>query len=492
VGDLDGTDNTVAPGGAGAVNDSTLGALTRMYGEELGLFGAMAANPALIPVLTPQYNDVQQSTAQMWQYIDQFGGAFFNQDAKIDYDQFSQELQMVGSVDNVEYALGAYYFSDSGENRSIRSAAQPVGGKTAVNYDNETEAWALYGQTTIRPEMFDDKLALTLGYRYTEETKDVKYLYQSAGTVLLPGPFAGTLRTNPDYTGELVPVPGQYQEKFDDDFDNNSGTVTVAYDIGEATTTYLRWATGYRSGGFNGELFDNPYKEETIESWELGVKSDVIPGVLRVNGALFTYTYDDQQVAEIRVSESGQTSSFTGNAGKSERWGGEVEAQWLPTDDLMFSVTYSHMSGNFDKYATLDGVNTSINTDDIAKRTSPDNMASAIVDWVFLRTDWAEFIAHTEVFWQSEGYSAALWSGTYAGEPYVFPNIEVEDRTVVNMRLGMEGVQVGDGTLRAGIWARNVFDESYNTFGINFASLGPITNQYGEEATFGMDVTYEF
>jgi hypothetical protein len=158
----------------------------------------------------------------------------------------------------------------------------------------------------------------------------------------------------------------------------------------------------------------------------------------------------------------------------------------------MFSVTYSHMSGNFDKYSTLEGVNTSINTDDIAKRTSPDNMASGIVDWVFLRTDWAEFIAHAEVFWQSEGYSAALWSGTYSGEPYVFPNIEVEERTVVNMRLGMEGVQVGNGTLRAGIWARNLLDESYNSYGINFASLGPITYQYGEEATFGMDVTYEF
>jgi hypothetical protein len=150
------------------------------------------------------------------------------------------------------------------------------------------------------------------------------------------------------------------------------------------------------------------------------------------------------------------------------------------------------MSEDFDKYATLEGVNTSINTDDIAKRTSPDNMASGIVDWVFLRTDWAEFIAHTEVFWQSEGYSAALWSGTYSGEPYVFDNIEVEDRTVVNLRLGMEGIELGDGTLRAGIWGRNVFDESYNTFGINFASLGPITNQYGTEATFGMDVTYEF
>ena len=492
VGDLDGSDNTVAPGGSGAINDGTLGILTAMYGEELGLFGAMAADPSLIPVLSPQYNDVQQSTAQMWDYIDQFGGAFYNIDANIDYDQFSQELQMVGSVDNVEYAVGLYYFSDEGKNRSTRYAAQPIGSISAVNYDNETEAWAIYGQTTIRPEMFDDKLALTFGYRYTEEEKDIKYLYQSAGAVFVPGPVPGTFRTNPDYTGEVAPIPGQYDEKYNDTFDNNSGTVTVAYDLGEATTTYLRWATGYRSGGFNGELFDNPYKEETIDEWELGVKSDVIPGVLRVNGALFAYTYDDQQVAEIRVSESGQTSSFTGNAGKSERWGAELETQWLPTDNLMFSFTYSYMHGDFDKYAPLEGPNTSINTDNLAKRTSPDHMASGIVDWVFARTDWAEFIAHTEVFWQSKGYSAALWSGTYNGEPYVFSPIEIEDRTLVNMRLGMEGVALGNGTLRAGIWGRNLFDESYNTYGINFASLGPITYQYGNEATFGMDVTYEF
>lgn len=490
--DLDGSDNTVVPGGAGEVNDSTLGALTAMYGEELALFGAMADDPSLIPILTPQYEDIQQSTAQMWQYIDEFGGAFYKSDDRIDYQQFSQELQMVGSADKLEYAVGVYYFSDEGEYRSTSLAAQPVAGVFAPNYDNETEAWALYGQTTIRPEMFQDKLALTLGYRYTEEQKDIKYLYEYAGPVLLPGPYEDTLRTNPDYTGELLPIPGQYNQKFNDNFDNNSGTVTVAYDVADATNMYLRWATGYRSGGFNGELYDNPYKEETIDEWELGVKSDVIPAVLRVNGALFAYTYKDQQIAQISVTEDGEISSFTGNAGKSERWGAELETQWLPTDNLMLSLSYSYMHGNFEEYAPLPGEDGSINTDDLAKRTSPDNMASGIVDWVFARTDWAEFIAHTEVFWQSKGYASPLTSGSYNGQPYVFPNTIVEDRTVVNLRVGMEGLAVANGTLRAGVWARNLFDESYNTYGINFASLGPITNQYGNEATYGMDVTWEF
>ena len=135
---------------------------------------------------------------------------------------------------------------------------------------------------------------------------------------------------------------------------------------------------------------------------------------------------------------------------------------------------------------------TTINTNNLAKRTSPSNMASGIADWVVYRADWAEFIFHTEVYWQSQSYASALWTGSYNGEPYVYPQIKLDERTIVNMRLGMEGVQVGDGMLRAGLWAKNLTDEDYNTFGINFASLGPITSQYGIGTTFGMDVTYEF
>jgi len=491
VGDLDGTDNSVVPGGAGAVNDSTLGILTAMYGEELALFGQMAANPSLIPELTPLYNSVQQSTTEMWADIDQFGAAYFIQDANLKYDQFSQELQMVGTADRLDYAVGAYYFSDDGENRSYRRAAQPIGGISAVNYDNDTEAWAVYTQMTYRPDILDDKLAVTLGYRYTKESKGVKYLYENAGRQFLPGPYPDTYRTNPDYTGTLVPVEGQYGVKQSEDFDKDTGTISLAYDLTDDTNTYVSWARGYRSGGFNGEVFGDSYKPETLDQYEIGVKSDLIPAELRVNAALFWYEYKDQQVSQIEVVDL-QPTSFIGNAGKSERWGGEVEVQWLPTDDLMLSLAYSHIDGDFDEYATLEGLTTSIDASDLAKRTSPDNQASAIVDWIFARADWAEFLAHVEVFYQSQSYAAALWATTYAGEPYVYPPIKLDQRTVVNARLGMENMELGGGTLRASLWARNVFDEDYNTFGVNFYQGGPITGQYGIEATYGLDLTWEF
>jgi iron complex outermembrane receptor protein len=102
-----------------------------------------------------------------------------------------------------------------------------------------------------------------------------------------------------DYTGELVsdarPTATSsrgLQQRF-------SGNATLAYQATDNTNVFVRWSTGYRSGGFNGEIYNNPVEEETIEQWEFGVKSDVVPGTLRVNASIFQYTYDDMQVSQI-------------------------------------------------------------------------------------------------------------------------------------------------------------------------------------------------
>ena len=32
-------------------------------------------------------------------------------------------------------------------------------------------------------------------------------------------------------------------------------------------------------------------------------------------------------------------------------------------------------------------------------------------------SDWAECMAHVEVFWQHESYAASVWTGTYVDKP---------------------------------------------------------------------------
>jgi iron complex outermembrane receptor protein len=207
------------------------------------------------------------------------------------------------------------------------------------------------------------------------------------------------------------------------------------------------------------------------------------------------------QVGMIEVSESGQPTSFTGNAGKAERWGSELELQWSALENLLLSASWAHLDGDFEQYPAQCGtgayLDTCISTDDIARRTNAaDDQLSLVGDWVFASTDWADFMAHVELFWQDETYGAPLWAGSYeidgGAYPYIFDNIVMSDRTVVNARLGIENVELPSGTLRASLWGKNLADEEYNTYGINFASLGPVTAQYGEPRTWGLDVIWEF
>ena len=258
-----------------------------------------------------------------------------------------------------------------------------------------------------------------------------------------------------------------------------------------------RWVVTY-----NGEIYNNPVEEETVEQWELGVKSDVLPGRLRVNASIFTYTYDDMQVGQIKVGPTGQPTSSTVNAGKAERWGSELELQWSPLDNLLVAATWAHLDGDFEEYPELCGTgayaSTCIQTEDLALRSNAaDDQLSLVTDWVFAQTDWADFMAHVEMYWQDETPTSALWTNNYAAGagntyPYVYEPIMLEDRLIVNARIGIENIETSAGTLRAAIWGRNLTDEEYNTFGINFGGLGAITAQYGEPLTYGLDVTFEF
>lgn len=491
-GDIDGVDNTIAPGGAGALNDL---AVFTMY----SLYEYFAYYPEAYRAFGPG-----AGMAKLWSLIDAYGGGAYSLDSNFHYEQFSQELQMVGTSGSVKYALGLYYFEDDGAVDSYQIAASPLAGPSATSYDNDTKATALYGQITWTPPAFDDKFALTVGFRHTDESKGVKYRYLDDGASSGNGLFTGdpfNLGINLAYTGELFP-DANYGDEFNQDFSNDSGNLTVAYQLTDDTNVFVRWSNGYRSGGFNGEIYDNPVQEETIEEWELGVKSDVLPGRLRVNASLFAYTFDDMQVGMIRVSDSGDPTSYTGNAGKAKRWGSELEVQWLPVEDLLIAASWSHMDGGFEDYPPQCGtgafLTTCIDTDGIAERAlSPDDSLSLTADWVFAHTELAEFMLHVEAFWQDAVPASAMWPGGYdqngAGNyPYIYDPIMLKERTILNARLGMENIALGGGTLRVAAWGRNLSDEEYNTYGINFATLGPITAQYGEPRSYGVDLTWEF
>ena len=108
-----------------------------------------------------------------------------------------------------------------------------------------------------------------------------------------------------------------------------SGSFTVAYQATEEVNTYFRYGNGYRSGGFNGEAFNSaPFEEETIDQYEIGAKSELWDGRLRVNGALYTYTYDDLQVSTIEVTSTAHPQPISTTRVKQSAGAGSSKCWW--------------------------------------------------------------------------------------------------------------------------------------------------------------------
>jgi len=454
AGDLDDIDSSLDASGIGAYNDGLHGVLLQYYGGSGG-----ASFPGV---------------DALWGAVDQLGAGHSMQDTRSEYEQLSQEFQLVGATEQLDYALGLYWFEDEANYDRRAAFAMPLAGRDAQKYTLETEAVAVYGQSTYRFAQLEDRLALTLGVRYTEEKKSIAYNYGAVATPFGTSPAKALSR--------------------DENFYNFSYNATVAYDISEDINSFIRYATGYRSGGFNGEVFDNSFDEEIIEQLELGIKSDWWSNRLRVNAGLYAYEYTDMQTSTV-TSTGGAVTSSTANAGKAERWGSELEVSLAPIENMVVSLAHTYINGDYEEYPDTCNNDKSQCVDGSAeakRANSPRSKVNASLDYTFASTAIGDFNLYTDAVWQDTWVPVALSSSVSGNTPIVYKSSPVDAHTVVNARLSLSKIPVDTGDLMVSLWVNNLTKEDYPSYGVNFQGLGLITEQYGAPRTFGMDVRYRY
>ncbi len=120
-----------------------------------------------------------------------------------------------------------------------------------------------------------------------------------------------------------------------DDTVKESGVIpkaNVTYRLTDDHLIYLNYARGFRPGGVNRNGTVAPYVSDTLDSYELGMKTAWQDGRVRVNGAFFVENWRDMQFSFLPPSGSGLT--VIGNAGRAQIVGLELDLGWLPTDNL--------------------------------------------------------------------------------------------------------------------------------------------------------------
>src|SRR5690606_34020654 len=108
-----------------------------------------------------------------------------------------------------------------------------------------------------------------------------------------------------------------------------------------------------KTGGFNirattKERFDNGFDEETLRSYELGLKSQWWDNRLRLNAAVFLADYDDIQVnAQSDLSDA--TKADIINAGEAEIEGVELDLTALLTDRITLGLNYGYLNADYEQ-----------------------------------------------------------------------------------------------------------------------------------------------
>jgi iron complex outermembrane receptor protein len=209
-----------------------------------------------------------------------------------DVAQVTQEFDLVGTRSlgggEIDYVLGAFFLHDEGSQRSLAFAFGADGSQQTSRIHDKAQA--VFGHASYTPGFLGGRLDLELGLRQTWERKRIDVERLDSGG-------ASGVRARNDFR-ELTPMGG------------------VGLRLHESARIWATISKGYTAGGFNARSTANdPYREETVLAYEVGLKLRSSQGRLRLDLAGFYQKYEDLQ-RTVFDFVGGRPSSVVRNAGR--------------------------------------------------------------------------------------------------------------------------------------------------------------------------------
>lgn len=371
--------------------------------------------------------------------------------------QFSEELQVIGSVfDQVEYVVGAYYFNEKGNSADF--TAPYLGTVHSRQAWIHNRAYAVYGQATWRPE-FAPGLYLTGGLRWSRDERKATLDQQFT-----------------DINNVVTVAPsGAGNNKFSD----VSPSFVLGYDVSNNVNVYAKYASGYKTGGYNLRAstisrFNEGFGPESLNSFEAGLKSTWLDGRLRMNIAAFRSQYKDIQT-NVQYDPTKPQITDVFNAGKARIQGLEIDLTAKPSANITVSANYAYLDAKYQKILDQAGNNI---TDRYSFVEAPKHTLTTSAEYAFPEMSIGQLTANIDYFMQSKKASAT------GDARYI-----VGDYGLLNARLTLSDIPVGFGNWRVSAFAKNLTDTNY--YVAHFTSGMP-SAIFGEPRTYGLELSFEF
>ena len=203
------------------------------------------------------------------------------------------------------------------------------------------ESQSIYGQATIN---INEKTRFVTGFRYTEDS----------------------------FSSDVTNFFGLQSYLIEDDLEKTTGRIAIEYDVDDDTMTYLSFTKGFKPGGSNltfGWPVDNEqnfganpapqlvfplFESETIDAYEVGLKTDLLDSRLRANISAFFYKYENLQ---FQSTDPDVYRGGVANIPESEMSGLEVEFLGILSNEFSFDLRLSFLDTEITSdYEALDNI----------------------------------------------------------------------------------------------------------------------------------------
>ena len=369
---------------------------------------------------------------------------------------FSQEIRLASAPETrLGYIAGLYYFHED-ISRDARTL-QFTGTTGALNRDRTffqdvaTDSYAGFLDLSFA---LTDWITLSAGGRYTFESKSVSV----------------------DYEDALAPAANFTDAAFEGDYEEFTPRVAIEIEPSEDHLLYASYTQGFTAGGFNTEepsiaVVTDPFEPETVDAYEIGLKSQFLDRRLALNVAGFVQEYKNKQEGFLTP-----TYNFViRNASEATVKGGEVEGRAVIMPGLSLTGSYAYLDARYDEFV-LD-----LNDEDRSGNmlpTSPEHSFSVGFDANLPVSDRVNLIANAAYSWQDDYYTGSENRPTFLIDSY----------DLANATIGIEGA---NGGWRVLLWADNIFDQDYVLVRSDFGA-GGIGEAYGAPATYGVRVSFGY
>ncbi|MGI9238178.1 MAG: TonB-dependent receptor [Woeseiaceae bacterium] len=132
------------------------------------------------------------------------------------------------------------------------------------------------------------------------------------------------------------------------EFDNVTWRAGVEWDFNDETMFYVTGSTGYLSGSASTQTTTDEQESQVIE---VGFRSVLLDNTLQFNGAVHFTEYTNLLTQRQEIDpNTGIVLTFSDNGGDIDAFGIELDAVWVPNDELTLSGTLAYLDSEFGVY----------------------------------------------------------------------------------------------------------------------------------------------